>query len=88
MKREHFRGVVWPRPPSGKVKEHRYVVVGVLVTEDPIVEFSGHEFLLDGKIWGMADLLGLVKQKQPAMKIGTANQVLMTLDRLVGEEDS
>lgn len=88
--REYFRGVIWPRQPIKEyVKEnYRYTIVGILITDKPIENFDGNEFLLDGNVegFGIARSLSQIDQKQPAFRIGDANGILLTLDRLVEED--
>ncbi len=70
MRREHFRGVIWPRPKAdGK---HRYVVVGMLVTDEPIAAFEGkNDVVLDGGAFaGVAAALEALPQKEAGREAG------------------
>jgi hypothetical protein len=88
--KEYFRGVIWPRKPTKNqtTSNYRYIIVGMVVTDKPIEEFNGNEFLLDGPVhgFGITNSLKGVEQKQPAFKIGTADQVLLMLDCIVKED--
>jgi hypothetical protein len=79
---QHFRGVVWPRETIGK--QHRYVVVGMLVTDEPIPELEANQIVLDGHAAGMAEAVATIMQK-PSTFRGDANSVLCGLERLVDE---
>ena len=86
---EHFRGVVWPRgeteQPKGKPKVYRYVVVGMLVTDEPIKELEANQIVLDGHAAGMPHVLATIMQK-PSEFCGDANTVLLSLEHLVKDE--
>lgn len=81
MKNEYFRGVVWNK---GSVKEdekinHKYVVVGILVTDTPIEEFEGNECSIDGPAFGLSNALSLIRKGKLKCKIGDATDVLLSL---------
>jgi hypothetical protein len=81
----HFKGVVWPRTPlvvNDKVR-YRYVVVGVLTTDQPVDFLDKQEILLDGHAFGLPDALSAIRQRAPLVKPGnTASEVLAHLKRL------
>jgi hypothetical protein len=82
--REHFRGVVWPR--EAVKGQYRYVVIGMLVTDEPIPELEADQIVLDGNAAGMKDSLAVIRQV-PSDFRGDANAVLHALsERLVKEE--
>lgn len=87
LRREHFRGVIWPRPPGEKEPLHRYLVVGMIVSKEPIPEFTGHnEIVLDGSTFGnLADALGGVPRYEPSGTLGDASSVLLRLETIVGK---
>lgn len=77
---EYFRGVVWPRKPMKGL--HRYIVLGLLVTDQPIPEFEGKsQLVLDGITALQAGLL-LTRYKETDRPLGTANDVLLQLDTI------
>lgn len=89
--KEYFRGVIWPR---GKAKDkrkinYRYIVVGMLVTDEPIDNIEGvlnaegiSQNFLDGTIIGMADAISNVTQRETNYMVGDANHVLTDLEHL------
>lgn len=93
MRQEFFKGVIWPRGimdiPGGKV--HRYVVVGILVTGEPIPEFDGkNEVILSGSSGffaglGLADTLAEIPVSETTSeetRFGDATDVLLNLSRV------
>lgn len=91
-KREHFRGVVWPRQnlttppvrgPEGPV--YRYAIVGMLVTDTPLAFENKDpntisEVVLDGSCPGVAGLLQMVRRGRAVYTLGDATSVLCSLD--------
>ena len=77
---QQFRGVVWPREAIGAT--HRYVIVGILVADEPIPELDGNQFVLDGDSAGMAEAMRVIQQ-HPSDFRGDANAVLTQLNQLV-----
>lgn len=80
--KQHFRGVIWPRPEKDSC--YRYVVVGMLVTDTPIENFSGNDTIcLDGKSFQLMEALSAVEQTNPGVfpVRGDANSVLLRLNR-------
>jgi len=92
--KEHFRGVIWPRGEAKQKdlpKVYRYMVIGLLVTDEPIEGIEGkNEIVVDGPknplSAAMSDVLQGLKQKKPAFKLGDANQVLTNLEYIVDED--
>jgi hypothetical protein len=83
----HFRGVVWPRKNDNK-KTYRYVVIGMVVTNEPLENLEGkNEIVLDGHAGGIAEAINTIVQKKAAFRIGDANDVLTRLEDLIAEED-
>lgn len=93
----HFRGVVWPKQgtldkqpiagPSGR-KLYRYVVVGMVVSDEPLENVEGKsEILLDGHAAGMAEAISTIRQTKPSFLLGDAEQVLLVLENIVKEDD-
>lgn len=77
MKREHFRGVIWERTHHGK---YCYTVVGVLISDQPIPELSGNETTLDGRAWGLSDVMASIpKIDLGNHKLGDASDVICSL---------
>lgn len=89
-RREHFRGVVWPRGrhESGA---YRYVVVGLLVTDEPIpgqdLQRFGVRTMVDGPAPGLADALAAMPQREATAIVGTADDVLLGLGRLIDDDE-
>lgn len=79
MLNEHFRGVIWPRG------DNRYVVIGMLVTSEPIPEFEGkNEIILDGSTFGgLSEIVSMLPQKEAARRFQDANDILTSLQYLV-----
>lgn len=89
---QYFKGVVWPRESedvqvkSGKRttvtrRVYRYVVVGMVVTDEPIEKFEGkNEIVLDGPVDGMVEPLLSIKSRKPEYILGDANSVLEGLN--------
>lgn len=72
--------------PEGPV--YRYVVVGMLVTNQPIQKFEkAGEHVLDGNAWGVLDLLAVVPTARAAYPLGDATSVLLGLESLVAGQD-
>lgn len=97
--RQYLKAIVWPRPPTEKIPHHRYVIVGMLVTNKPIQSLEGlnrngiSEFLIDGPVYGIADLLDCAHKGTPDVQQGEAGNWLVALDDvhiwedLYGEEE-
>lgn len=91
--RQHLKAIVWPRPPTKEIPQHRYVIVGILVTEEPIQSLEGknkhgiQEFLVDGQVFGIADLLDLVRKGTPNANHGEAGNWLCAMDEVGILED-
>lgn len=89
MRREHFRGVIWPRDPmDGK---HRYVIVGMLVTDEPLDTIDGvqpngiSELFVDGNCSGVSYVLEVMKKYKSRRPLGDAVNVLLSLEDLPQE---
>lgn len=85
MNNQHFKAVVWPRESvvTKDLKFHRYVIVGMLITENPIPELEGkNEVLLDGQTFGLADTLATIPQREPNHRVGDATDALLNLNDL------
>lgn len=89
--KECFRGVVWPREPmdsrDGK-PVYRYVVVGMLVTDQPIEGLAPNETVIDGTVprydemMGMTGMLSRAPKFTPRQPLGTADDILCSLNDL------
>jgi hypothetical protein len=83
---EYARLVVWPREAkTGKNGKpiYRYPVVGMIVTDKPIQSLEGkNEVLIDGQVFGMAAALDAANQRQPKLRLSTADGVLTGLDEI------
>ena len=89
MRHEHLRAVIWPRGPikEGKKTNYRYVVIGMLVTDEPIETLEGkNEVVVDGNPWTLSDTLGGMKQFKPARPLGDATAVLCSLEDIMPEK--
>lgn len=92
--RQHFRGVIWPRGSEegevrvgkrGKAKApvYRYVVVGMIVTDEPVTQFEGkNEIFLDGPDLALIQPFTRVKSRKMKFKPGDASGVLLSLGDL------
>jgi len=81
--REHIKAIVWPRSPQkgpeGPV--YRYVVVGMVVSDQPIPEFEGrNQILLDGSTRVLLELSTV--QSRTSTFRGDACDVLTDLEQL------
>jgi len=81
---QHFRGVIWPRPPmegpAGTV--YRYPIVGMIVSSEPIEGFEGNEVAIDGDCDIAGTLIGQAKHTHLRHRAGTADIVLTSLHTL------
>lgn len=80
--KEHFKGVVWPKEslPNTSGTVYRYVVVGMIVTDQPIPEFNGkNEVFLDGTSFDVGSSLACVMSRKPKFELGDASDVLLSL---------
>jgi hypothetical protein len=59
-KMQHFRGLIWPRGELNGL--HRYVIIGMLVTDKPLDNLDGDQFLLDGHAAGIAEAIETIQQ--------------------------
>lgn len=89
IRKQAFKGVVWPREPveiDGETA-HRYAVVGVLLTDEPIDGFDVSEVILAGKSSGLAEALEHAEQGTDEHRagLGDATDVLCSLDGLSNE---
>lgn len=94
FKREHFRGVVWPhgeQPDAQGKPTYRYVLVGMLVTDEPIPGLDPNETVIDGTMrryvgeLGMAGAIGKLPKFKASQALGDATNVLLSLEDIVGE---
>jgi hypothetical protein len=88
---EYLKCVLWPRVPlkeEGKATNYRYVIVGMLITDQPLQlpEVSRvTEVVIDGKTFGLSDLLELAAKahgRAPTQIIGDATDVLLSLGEI------
>ena len=82
MRKQHFRGTVWPRPELADKGIYRYVVVGMIFTDKPLDGLSDNQIVLDGHAAGMAEALETITQKEANIKVGDATDVLLNLKYL------
>lgn len=91
--RQHFKGIIWPRESilssvkNGKKKNkqnvYRYVITGILVTDEPIDKFEGKdELVLDGPTNTLVEPLVNIKSRNSKLRIGDATNVLLNLKDL------
>ena len=85
MLKEFFRGVVWPRKPRKSSKDilYRYVVVGMMVTNEPLGGLEGNQFILNGYGAGIADAIESIKHIKSDVPLGDAVDVLTNLDTII-----
>lgn len=87
--KQYFRGVVHGKrtaTDSYGNTVHKYVIVGLLVTEEELVELEKEQAMLDGPCAGLAELLSVVKQRPelepewcPESKSSSCDQILKSL---------
>lgn len=83
MSKEAFRGVIWPRPPREPGGLHRYAIVGVLLTDQPLPIDANQEFIDGQSVQGMlADALLRFPHRPTSAPLGDATNVLRSLDEL------
>ena len=89
--KQHFKGVIWPHGPvKGKIvgqkkkqNIYRYVVVGMIVTDKPVIEFEGeNELFFDGPSNDLIQPFTKIKTRKMRIEPGNANAVLTSLDDL------
>lgn len=82
--RQHLKAVVWPRGKvDGEKPNYRYIITGMLITDEPIPEFEGKtEVVLDYGVAGVAQRLAEIPQRKSKIRIGTADDVLLQLERI------
>lgn len=83
---QYLKAILWPRTPAegkGATKSYRYVIVGMLVTDEPIAELEGeNELVADGPVFCLAEVLREVRKRKAARRVGDANDVLLSLDEV------
>lgn len=94
QRKEAFRGVIWPREvladSQGK-SVHRYVIVGMLVTEKPIEGLAPNETVIDSMVsffgdeTGIGPALSKAQKFEAAFPLGDASNVLLSLNDIVGK---
>lgn len=89
IRREHFRGVIWPREsiqgPMGKL--YRYPIVGMIVSDRPIEMFEDkNEIVLDGNVRGICDILEAAPRGKVSYPLGTADSVLCSLEDCIEKD--
>lgn len=86
MKKQHFRGVVWPRkgPVNGT---YQYTIAAIVVTDRPIPAGTSRGYL-DGPVSEafLEDLCRL-KAYKPGEVLGDACDVLIRMGRVDPKED-
>lgn len=91
--KEHFRGVVWPRPalPDQQGRpSYRYIIVGMLTTDTPLKGLHPNETVLDGvsiryvEEMGFAGAIERSSKFKAALKLSDSDSVLLSLNELVG----
>lgn len=81
--KQHLKAIVWPRDQAGakKRKIFRYVIVGMVVTDEPIIGFEGkNELLLNGPSLDLVPALQTIKRRKPKRVVGDATDVLLSLN--------
>ena len=87
MKKEHVKLVVWPKQkgekdafngPNGKI--YRYVIIGMIVTDEPIKTLDGvNEVVFEGYS-GISEILKINNYRELNYKVGDATDVLLNLE--------
>ena len=92
--KQHFKGIIWPREQQeGEVRVgkrgkaiktiYRYVVVGMIVTDEPVTQFEGkNEIFLDGPDLALIQPFTRIKSRKMKFKPGDASGVLLSLQDL------
>ena len=84
-RREYLRAVLWPRGKvqEGKAVNYRYVIIGMLVTDQPILNLEGeNELVIDSACQGLATFLDTTPNRAPKITLGDATSVLLSLDNI------
>jgi hypothetical protein len=81
----HSKLIIWPRRalpgPQGEV--YRYVVVGMICTDEPIQALEGVvECVLDEASPELVDFLERARQRQAKRRLGDASDVLLSLNEV------
>ncbi len=90
VRMEVFKGVVWPREPEvmpDGTTRYAYVVVGMLLTSEPL-PVQKNEQLLAGRCTGLTDALAGIDHGYCRWKMGDANNVLCTLSSIESETET
>lgn len=82
---EYFKGLIFPKPITGK-PVYRYQIVGLLVTDQPILEFEGKdEILLDGTSY-LADILPGIRYRECDLRMSPEDFLIGMNDIKFNEE--
>jgi hypothetical protein len=82
---EHLRAVIWPRgkkEQEGKPPAYRYMIVGVLVTDEPIAGLDKNQYVINQRTFGLKDQLESMQPIETDLRLGDANQALAKLKDL------
>lgn len=84
---EYLRAVIWPRQKEKPDKKNRYkyVIIGMLVTDEPIEsleKLDKYETVIDSRMYGLSMLLDMAQKRDPKIKIGTADDILVQLGEI------
>ena len=85
--KQHFKGIIWPRGEfvNDTITKpvYRYVIVGMIVTDEPIEKFEGkNEILLDGPVNELVEPIITIKSRKLKFKPGDASSVLLNLNHM------
>lgn len=80
---EYLRAVIWPRQKNDdKVDKYKYVIIGMLITDKPIESLDTYEKVIDSRMHGLSLLLDMAQKRDPKIKLGTADDVLLDLGQI------
>jgi len=70
-------------PDQNGESTYRYVIVGMLVTHEPIPSLEGeNDVIMDGMVLGIEEALEQVEKRKPDRLLKDANSILLTLKDL------
>lgn len=59
---------------------HAYIVMGVLITQEPIEGIDANESVIDGKTFGaLTELLNVLPKRKAKIKTGDATNTLLSI---------
>lgn len=78
---EHLKAVIWNRDKVEGL--HRYVIVGMIVTDHEIENLENNEVVIDGQTFGLLRVaLQDQNTRQSKVRVGDASDALLRLNEV------